>query len=104
MFVENEVQCVSFHWSKILGIMQGGAILHDLGEEFSGWLKCARFDGRGPTYPHDLEDIRMIGWHCRMSPEVAAEGLVRLSLLPRHNEDLPTPEYPDLSKLKVFFQ
>src|SRR5215469_17573350 len=38
-------QCVSFHISKILGIDQGGAILHD-DLVADAWLRRARFDGR----------------------------------------------------------
>ena len=35
--------CVSFHWSKILGIQQGGAILHN-DIEFDHLARRARFD------------------------------------------------------------
>jgi hypothetical protein len=34
-------QCVSFHWSKILGIQQGGAILHDNKRQTLGFAKPA---------------------------------------------------------------
>jgi hypothetical protein len=37
-----------------------------------------------------------------MAPETAAQGLVRLALLPEHNDDLPNDDYPDLSKIEVF--
>ena len=45
MFRPGAMQCVSFHWSKILGLSQGGAILHD-NQEADAWLRRARFDGR----------------------------------------------------------
>lgn len=93
--------CVSFHWSKILGIQQGGAILHN-SPEADAWLRKARFDGRTEGVPPKDDKFDVLGWHCYMSPEVAAEGLVRLSLLPRHNEDLPNSDYPDLSALDIF--
>jgi dTDP-4-amino-4,6-dideoxygalactose transaminase len=100
------MECVSFHWSKILGIQQGGAILHD-DPEADEWLRRARFDGRAERVaPKD--DVRLIlGWHAYMSPEIAAEGLVRLSHLPRHNKPLPWgpgtgSDYPDLSLLECF--
>lgn len=93
-------QCVSFHWSKILGIQQGGAILHD-DPVADIWLRKARFDGRTEgVAPKD--DHFTLGWHCYMSPEIAAEGLVRLSFLPQHNADLPRSDYPDLSKQPLF--
>lgn len=33
--------CVSFHWSKILGVQQGGAILHN-DPKFDEWARRAR--------------------------------------------------------------
>jgi hypothetical protein len=101
MFVPNTMQCVSFHWRKILGIQQGGAILHD-NPYADEWLRRARFDGRreGATPKNDMFD--MIGWHAYMSPEIAAAGLIRLANLPLHNADLPNDDYPDLSTMRVF--
>ena len=103
---QGQMACVSFHWSKTLGIQQGGAILHD-DPEADRWLRMARFDGRqeGVT-PKDQKDW-IIGHHCYMSPEVAAEGLVRLHHLPRHNEPLPwgpgtDSDYPALDELDIF--
>lgn len=93
--------CVSFHWSKTLGIQQGGAILHD-DPEADEWLRRARFDGRKEGVAPKDDTFPILGWHCYMSPEVAAEGLVRLSFLPKHNEPLPNDDYPDLSKLEIF--
>lgn len=92
--------CVSFHWSKILGIQQGGAILHD-NDAADKWFRKARFDGRteGVEPKHDTF---ILGWHCYMSPEIAAEGLVRLSFLPKHNDPLPNSDYPDLSLVPLF--
>lgn len=93
--------CVSFHWSKILGIQQGGAIL-TADEGAAAWLRRARFDGRAEGVAVKEDDFPVMGWHCYMSPEVAAEGLMRLSLLPLHNEDLPNSDYPDLSTIELF--
>jgi hypothetical protein len=96
-----QMVCVSFHWSKTLGIQQGGAILHD-NPEADAWLRRARFDGRTEGVATKDDRFDMIGWHCYMSPEIAAEGLVRLSHLPRHNEPLPNDDYPDLSLMECF--
>lgn len=93
--------CVSFHWSKILGIQQGGAILHD-DPKFDEWARRARFDGRIEGVPPNKDTFQELGYHCYMSPEIAAEGLVRLMHLPMHNKDLPNDDYPDLSKFKLF--
>lgn len=93
--------CVSFHWSKTLGIQQGGAVLHD-DAEADVWLRRARFDGRREGVAPKDDDFDFVGWHAYMSPEVAAEGLVRLSFLPEHNAPLPRDNYPDLSRFEAF--
>ena len=93
--------CVSFHWSKTLGIQQGGAVLHD-DPDADAWLRKARFDGREEGVAPRDQRFDQVGYHCYMSPEVAAEGLVRLSFLPKHNDPLPNDDYPDLSKFEIF--
>lgn len=104
-FVSDEILtdyvCVSFHWSKILGIQQGGAILHN-DPEFDVWASKARFDGRTEGVAPKDDKFDMLGYHCYMSPEIAAEGLVRLHHLPKHNKDLPNDDYPDLSQMEIF--
>lgn len=93
--------CVSFHASKTLGLEQGGAILHD-NPEADAWFRRARFDGRSEgVAPKDDKDI-IIGWHCYMNPSTAAQGILKLHSLPRHNAPLPNDEYPDLSQLECF--
>jgi len=93
--------CLSFHWKKTLGIQQGGAILHS-NPEADAWLRRARFDGRTEGVAPSQDRFDMIGWHCYMSPETAAAGLVRLANLPKHNLPLANDEYPDLSLLAIF--
>ena len=101
-----QMQCVSFHASKTLGDSQGGAILHD-DQEADEWLRRARFDGRREgVAPKDDTDL-MLGWHCYLSPDVAARLLWKLSVLPRHNDPLPwgpgtNSDYPDLSQMECF--
>ena len=88
-------ECVSFHVSKILGIDRGGAILLNDGAAYN-MLRRMRYDGRAEGV--DPKDDRFVrGWQCYMSPGTAAEGLRRLSYLPKHNDDLPNSDYPDLS-------
>lgn len=101
MYCPGQYQCVSFHWRKILGIQQGGAILHD-NADADRWFRKARFDGRTEGVSPQDDTFEFIGYHAYMSPEIAAEGLVRLSHLPRDNEDLPNDPYADLSKIAIF--
>jgi dTDP-4-amino-4,6-dideoxygalactose transaminase len=93
--------CVSFHASKTLGLEQGGAILHN-SHKADAWLRRARFDGRTEGVAPAADDFRQIGWHCYMNPSTAAQGILRLHSLPRHNAPLPNDDYPDLSTLEIF--
>lgn len=101
MWRPGQFMCTSHHWSKILGLQQGGVILHS-SPEADEWFRRARFDGRREGTPPAKDDFEMLGWHMYMSPEVAALGLVRLSILPKHNADLPQSDYPDLSTQPIF--
>jgi hypothetical protein len=98
--LHGDMVCLSFHWSKILGIQQGGAILLT-DPEADAWLRRARFDGRREGVAPKDDEI-LLGWHAYLSPESAAAGLVRMQFLPDDNEDLPNDDYPDLSKMEVF--
>lgn len=103
MYIRSQYQCVSFHASKILGIQQGGAILHD-NSYAQGFFEKARFDGRTPGV-HPKEDPAigtMVAWHCYMDPSTAAQGILRLYSLPKHNEDLPNDDFPMLDELDIY--
>lgn len=100
MFVRRQMQCVSFHWSKILGVSQGGAILHD-SPHADEWFRRARLDGRREGVPPHEDNFDFCGWHCYMTPAVATEGIMRLSLLKPNNPDLPNDNYPDLSRFEA---
>jgi dTDP-4-amino-4,6-dideoxygalactose transaminase len=93
--------CTSHHWGKTLGLQQAGCILHS-NEAADRWLRRARFDGRTEGVPPAEDAFEFCGWHMYLSPEIAALGLMKLSVLPRHNAPLPNDNYPDLSKLPIF--
>ncbi len=103
----SKMLCVSFHHTKILGLAaHGGAILHD-NDEADEWLRRMRFDGRKEGVTPKDDTFPMIGHHCYMTPATAAEGLMRLSVLPKHNDPLPwgpgtSSDYADLSTLEIF--
>lgn len=101
MYLEGTFVVTSHHWSKPLGIRQGGMILHD-NEEADKWLRRARFDGRTEGVAPKDDTFDQPGWHCYLTPDIAAEGLVRLSFMKRSNPDLPNDDYPDLSKVPLF--
>jgi dTDP-4-amino-4,6-dideoxygalactose transaminase len=99
--LEPKYICVSFHSSKILGIEQGGAILHD-NEEADSWFRRARFDGRSEGIEPKDDTFPVLGYHCYINPSTAAQGILKLHSLPKRNEDLHNSPYPDLSTLEIF--
>lgn len=100
MYIPGTMMCLSLHISKILGVDQGGVILHD-SPYADRILRKLRFDGRTEgVHPRDDEFTQ--GFHCYLSPSVAAQALWKLSSLPRHNPDLPNSDYSDLSLAKIF--
>lgn len=101
MYRVGQFQCVSFSSSKILGIEQGGAILHD-NDEADVWFRKMRFDGRTEGFNPNEDKFDVVGHHCIMLPSIAAQLVLKLHHLPKHNEDLPHYEYPDLSKHPAF--
>jgi len=101
MYQRGHYWCVSFAASKILGMEQGGAILHD-NEKADKWFRRMRFDGRTEGVDPKDDTFDLIGHHCPMLPSVAAQGILRLHHLPKHNEDLPHYDYPDLSQHPAF--
>lgn len=101
MYMPGQMMCVSFHTTKILGDTQGGAILLD-NEDAYKWLKRMRFDGRTEGVPPHLDAITEVGYHCYLSPDVAARLLHKLSVLPAYNAPLPNDHYPDLSQYEIF--
>lgn len=99
MYRPRRIQCISFQTSKILGLEQGGAILHD-NPEADEWFRRARFDGR-LNASEKLPKMR--GWHCYMNPSTAALGLQRLGCLPDRNPDNGgSYMFDDLSKLDIW--
>lgn len=101
MYVSGQFMCVSFAANKLLGIEQGGAILHD-NPTADAWFRRMRFDGRGEGIDPAEDTFPVVGHHCIMLPSIAAQALLRLYHFSKHNEDMPDYPYPDLSGLKIF--
>jgi dTDP-4-amino-4,6-dideoxygalactose transaminase len=91
------LQCLSFQIKKRLPIGRGGAVLTDDPEEYAT-LKYMSYDGRDLKLPYSSKKhVRSLGWHCYMTPEDAARGILLMDMLPEVNEDTMTHEhYPDL--------
>jgi dTDP-4-amino-4,6-dideoxygalactose transaminase len=101
MYILGSMMCVSFHATKVLADTQGGAILLNNPDAYE-WLKRMRFDGRTQGVAPINDNFREIGYHCYMSPDVAARLLHKLSVLPYKNRPLDNDNYPDLSTFEVF--
>jgi dTDP-4-amino-4,6-dideoxygalactose transaminase len=101
MAMHGQFQCLSFATNKILGVEQGGAILH-WDSEADKWFRRMRFDGRTEGLDQREDVFELIGHHCIMLPSIAAQLILKLHHLPRHNEDMPDYDYPDLSKAPAF--
>lgn len=97
MYMPGTFMCLSFHITKILQLSGGGgAILHD-DPVADPILRRMRFNGRAEgVHPKD-DDFQVFGYNCYMYPDDAAEGIRRLSILPKVNPDLPVSDYSDLS-------
>ena len=101
MYKPGQFQCVSFSTTKILGIEQGGAILHD-NAKADAWFRKMRFDGRTEGVNPKDDTFDVVGHHCIMLPSIAAQLVLKLHHLPRDNPDLPRFDYPDLSRHHAF--
>ena len=106
MYIPGSLMCLSFHWTKHLGVGRGGAILCD-DKKTAEALKKLRFDGRTEGVPPRKDKFSHLGWHIPMCPTVAAQGLLMMAGIKEHNEPLPwgpgtDSDYPDLSQLEIF--
>ena len=93
---------VSFQYQKHLSLGRGGIILTD-DKEAAVQLKKMSYDGRIPNVPWREQNIDTIGYHYYMTPEVAQNGLDKLS------EAIDTPprqwvvsDWPDLTQMSIF--
>lgn len=93
---------VSFQYQKHLSLGRGGIILTD-DKEAAVQLKKMSYDGRIPNVPWREQNIDTVGYHYYMTPEVAQNGLNKLS------EAINTPprqwavsDWPDLTQMSIF--
>ena len=93
---------ISFQYQKHLSLGRGGIILTD-DKEAAVQLKKMSYDGRIPNVPWREQNIDTVGYHYYMTPEVAQNGLDKLS------EAINTPprqwvvsDWPDLTQMSIF--
>jgi len=97
------LQVLSFQIKKRLPIGKGGAILTSSKSAFE-WLKLASYDGRDLNTKYtDSSHIRQFGWHCYMTPEDAARGIILMDNLKSDYEDtMNWTHYPPLTDYEFF--
>lgn len=101
-YIKNTYMCISFQKQKHLSLGRGGMILLDNAESKTLLEKMA-YDGRSRNFKWADQDIDTLGYHYYMTPETAADGLLKL---PQAIDRIPSiwswQNYPDVSLMKVF--
>jgi dTDP-4-amino-4,6-dideoxygalactose transaminase len=101
-YLSGTLMCLSFQFQKHLSLGRGGAILCDKEYTYNA-LKAMSYDGRSPNIPWKEQNIKHIGYHYYMTPEIAQQGIDKL---PSAIETTPkiwtSTDYPDLRNMTVF--
>tara|TARA_B110000503_G_scaffold99799_1_gene149289 strand:+ start:24402 stop:24992 length:591 start_codon:yes stop_codon:yes gene_type:complete len=101
-YISNKLMCLSFQYKKHLSLGRGGAILLD-DKELYHKLKRMSYDGREPNIPWAEQDISEVGYHYYMTPEVARQGINKLTLAKvSASKQWSWKDYPDLRIMSVF--
>lgn len=101
-YIPNTFMCLSFQYKKHLSLGRGGAILCDNKYDYM-LLKMMSYDGRLPNVPWSQQNIKMLGYHYYMTPEIAALGLEKLQEVKSKTPVIWTwKDYPNLSKMEIF--
>lgn len=101
MYRSEQLQCLSFGYSKPVDIGRGGAILLDNKDDYIKLSKM-RYDGRDLDISPWEEQIEFtMGYHYKLNPEECIGGMVALDKYIEANNYLPKKvNYPDCRKLK----
>ena len=76
-YIPDTFMCISFQFQKHLSLGRAGMILTS-DEQAAKDLKIMSYDGREPNIPWREQNIRHIGYHYYMTPEMAELGLAKL--------------------------
>ena len=101
-YIPNTFMCLSFQFQKHLSLGRGGMILTD-DEIAAKELKKMSYDGRDTDIPWRNQNIKTIGYHYYMTPEIAELGLSKLidaiDTIPRK---WSIEDWPDLRNMEIF--
>ena len=94
--------CLSFQFKKHLNLGRGGMVLTD-DPKAAKSLKKMSYDGRDPSIPWRSQNIKTIGYHYYMTPEIAQQGITMLpDAIKRAPKKWYTTDWPDLTKMEIF--
>lgn len=102
MYIHNQLQCLSFGYSKPLDIGRGGAILTDDFELYKK-LSMLRYDGRDISIsPWESQKEFNIGYHYKLNPEECIRGIEKLEQYKLKNDFTNKfVKYPDCRKINI---
>lgn len=101
-YITGSLMCLSFQNRKHLSLGKGGMILLDNAEDYNQLLKL-RYDGRDPYQPWIEQNIKSVGYHYYMTPEIASIGLEKLEKAKKQSPIIWNQDsYPYLPEMDVF--
>lgn len=101
-YIQNTFMGISFQYQKHLSLGRGGALLTD-NKDAAIELKKMSYDGRVPNIPWRDQDIKTVGYHYYMTPEVAELGLKKLpDAIQTPPKQWKVTDWPDLTQMTIF--
>jgi dTDP-4-amino-4,6-dideoxygalactose transaminase len=101
-YIPNTFMSISFQFQKHLNLGRGGVILTD-NKEAAIELKKMSYDGRLPNIPWREQNIKTIGYHYYMTPEIAQIGLDKLpDAILRTPRQWTVKDWPNLRNMEIF--
>jgi len=101
-YIRGTFMNISFQYQKHLSLGRGGIILTD-DENAAKELKKMSYDGRMPNIPWREQNIKSIGYHYYMTPEIAEKGLDKLEdAINTKPRQWVVADWPDISLMDIF--
>ena len=102
-YISGTLMSLSFQFRKHLSLGRGGIILLDNKEAYDV-LKKMVYDGRSSDKPWGDQNIKMVGYHYYMTPEIASMGIEKFKEVaykePKRYGYLNYPYLPDMEVFK----
>jgi len=103
-YIPRTYMSISFQFRKHLSLGRGGVILTD-NKQAALELKKMSYDGRHPDYSWSTQNIKTIGYHYYMTPEIAQNGLNKLeNAITTKPKQWTVNDWPDLKEQMDVFK